>query len=52
MSVLNMRNQKKQIDISFEIARGDSVGFTGATGSGKTTIINIILGLLPPTVVF
>ena len=29
-------------NISFKISKGDSVGFVGATGSGKTSIINLI----------
>ena len=29
-------------NISFKIGKGDSVGFVGATGSGKTSIINLI----------
>jgi ATP-binding cassette subfamily C protein len=35
-------------DISLCIKRGQSVGFVGKTGSGKTTIINLLLGLLKP----
>jgi len=35
-------------DISLIIERRQSVGFVGATGSGKTTIINLLLGLLNP----
>ena len=35
-------------DISLSIQRGQSVGFVGATGSGKTTMINVLLGLLRP----
>ena len=33
-------------EISLSIAAKSTVGFVGATGSGKTTIIDIILGLL------
>lgn len=33
-------------NINFTIKKGESVGFVGGTGSGKTTIINILLGLL------
>jgi ATP-binding cassette subfamily B protein len=35
--------------INFEIKKGDRVGFVGATGSGKSTILDIIMGLLNPT---
>lgn len=35
--------------ISLEIRRGQSVAFVGSSGSGKTTIVDIILGLLTPT---
>jgi ATP-binding cassette subfamily C protein len=35
-------------DISFELNRGESVAFVGTTGCGKSTIINLILGLLEP----
>lgn len=35
-------------DIALTIERGQSVGFVGATGSGKTTMINVLLGLLKP----
>jgi ABC-type multidrug transport system fused ATPase/permease subunit len=35
--------------ISFKIARGSTVGFVGRTGSGKTTLIDILTGLLSPT---
>ena len=36
-------------DISFKINAGDRVGIVGRTGSGKTTLINLISGLLSPT---
>jgi ABC-type multidrug transport system fused ATPase/permease subunit len=35
--------------ISLKIRRGQSVAFVGSSGSGKTTIVDIILGLLTPT---
>ena len=36
-------------DVSFNIKRGTSIGFVGPTGAGKTTIVDVILGLLDPT---
>ena len=36
-------------NISFTIKSGSSVAIIGSTGSGKTTLTNIILGLLKPT---
>lgn len=35
--------------ISLTIPKGTSVGFVGSSGAGKTTIVDVILGLLPPT---
>ena len=35
-------------NLSLEIPYGSKVGFVGSTGSGKTTVIDIILGLLEP----
>ncbi len=36
-------------DISFEIAKGKTLGLIGASGSGKTTIARCIAGLLRPS---
>lgn len=36
-------------NISLSVPHGSAVGFVGATGSGKTTLIDLILGLLEPT---
>ena len=35
-------------DINIKILSKNSIGLIGATGSGKTTIVDIILGLLEP----
>lgn len=36
-------------DINLEIARGSTVAFVGASGAGKTTLVDIILGFHSPT---
>ncbi|PQZ70442.1 ABC transporter [Achromobacter sp. MYb9] len=36
-------------DVSFRIEPGESVAITGPSGGGKTTLINILLGILTPT---
>lgn len=36
-------------DLSLTIKKGSRVGFIGTTGSGKTTLINIIMGLIEPS---
>jgi ATP-binding cassette subfamily C protein len=35
--------------VSLTIPKGTSVGFVGSSGAGKTTIVDVMLGLLPPT---
>ena len=36
-------------DVSFEVERGDSVGLIGLNGSGKSTMLKTIAGVLKPT---
>lgn len=36
-------------NISFNISRGDIIGIAGKTGSGKSTLIDILCGLVAPT---
>ncbi len=36
-------------DISFDIFQGARIGIIGTTGSGKSTLIDLIMGLLTPT---
>lgn len=43
------KSKKNVIDgISLSILKNTSIGFAGSTGSGKTTLIDVILGLLDP----
>ena len=37
------------IDVSFEVLKGEIVGFLGPNGAGKTTTMRTITGYLPPT---
>lgn len=41
--------QKAVDDISFELKRGEIVGFLGPNGAGKSTTMKMITGYLPPT---
>jgi ATP-binding cassette subfamily C protein len=37
------------VDVSLEIPRGHWVGLIGPTGAGKTTLVDLVLGLLVPS---
>ena len=61
--IYNFRNSIRLLDINFSyennirvlkninliINKGDKIGIVGSTGSGKSTLIDIIMGLLKPT---
>lgn len=38
------------VDINLTIEKGEQIGICGPTGGGKTTVVDIITGLLEPTV--
>lgn len=57
MAVLQVRDLVKRFSathcavnkISFDLAKGETLGILGANGAGKTTTISMLLGLLTPT---
>jgi ABC-2 type transport system ATP-binding protein len=36
-------------DVTFNIARGKTLGFIGPSGSGKTTTVRLLAGIYKPT---
>lgn len=42
-------NEKPLLEgLSFSVEKGDFIGITGESGKGKTTVLNLLLGLLAP----
>ena len=42
------RKEEALVNLSFEIPVNKSIGIVGATGSGKSTVIDIVMGLIQP----
>jgi len=56
LTLLEVRNVEKDFgglvalkDVSFDVDEGEAVGMIGANGAGKSTMFNIITGMLEPT---
>jgi len=49
-SLVKTFGAKRAVDgISFEVARGEVLGFLGPNGAGKSTTMRMITGFMPPT---
>lgn len=46
---INVREHFALNDVSFDVYKGETVGIIGTNGSGKSTILKIITGVLNPT---
>ncbi len=53
---INLKNISKKYgsqlaldDVSFEVKKGEILGFIGPNGAGKSTTMKIITGYIPPT---
>jgi ABC-type bacteriocin/lantibiotic exporter with double-glycine peptidase domain len=49
VSFWHQKSLKKLLsNISLEIKKGDCIGIFGPSGTGKSTLLNILMGLIPP----
>ena len=46
---ISVEHVKKIYKVSFQVGQGETVGIIGTNGSGKSTILKIITGVLNPT---
>lgn len=48
--IFENKNEKFQAlsNVSFDVKKGESFGIIGESGSGKTTILNVLSGMVPP----
>ncbi|MBN1596794.1 MAG: ATP-binding cassette domain-containing protein [Bacteroidales bacterium] len=50
VNLVKMYGSQKAVDsISFEVTKGEIAGFIGPNGSGKTTTMKCICGIMPPS---
>ncbi len=42
-------HQPALAEVSFEVRRGETIGFVGSSGAGKSTLVDVLLGLLIPS---
>ena len=45
----NQKSDHLLKDLNLKINRGDHIGIIGPTGSGKSTLVDILMGILKPT---
>lgn len=45
----NADSSRALTDVNLDIAFGSTVAFVGSSGAGKSTVVDILLGLMPPT---
>ena len=46
------RTDDALVDVSIDVSFGEAIGVVGASGSGKSTFVDVLLGLLEPSVGF